>query len=242
MADLNWQKRLQAFLREQWLPIASVAIVAALALTYAFHRGEVAGGLEASRVAREKQVLTERLGRLDAENSRLNARVAQLEMARRLDREAYGQVEQSLGEMQSRLARQNDDLAFYQSIVSPEDGIQGLRIQRLEIERGAGPRDFVFKLTLIQAMRHDTIVSGLAGIEIHGMAGASPVSYSVGELLGQPRASLPFSFRYFQTLEQSVTLPEGFEAFEARVSVESRKLRNSIQQSFPWKVKGDGSL
>jgi multidrug efflux pump subunit AcrA (membrane-fusion protein) len=234
--------RLFSFLTEQWLPIVSVAVVSTMALWYAYHSGEVAGGLNSAQVARERKNMTERLARLDAENSRLNARVAQLEMARRLDREAYSQVEQSIGEMQSKLARQNDDLVFYQSIVSPEDGIQGLRIQRLEIVPGPGPREYLFKLTLIQAMRHDTVVAGLAGIEIHGMAGAKPVSYSVGDLIGQPGAALPFSFRYFQTLEQAVTLPEGFEAFEARVSVRSRKLRNPIEQSFPWKVAGAGSL
>jgi hypothetical protein len=58
----------------------------------------------------------------------------------------------------------------------------------------------------------------------------------VGELLGRPKAQLPFSFRYFQTIEQAVTLPEGFQAFEAEVQVRSSKLRFPMQQSFPWKA------
>jgi hypothetical protein len=62
-------------------------------------------------------------------------------MARRLDRDAYGQVETTLGDLQSQLARQSDDLAFYRSIVSPADGIQGLRIQRFEVLPGAAPRE-----------------------------------------------------------------------------------------------------
>ena len=40
----------------------------------------------------------------------------------------------------------------------------------------------------------------------------------------------------FQTIEQDVTLPEGFQAFEAEVQVRSSKLRFPMQQSFPWKA------
>jgi len=161
-----------------------------------------------------------------------------LPLARRLDREAYGQVERTLGELQSRLSRQGDDLAFYRSIVSPADGIQGLRIQRFDVVPGPQPREFLLKLTLIQAMRHESVASGLAQIVLHGMQGQEPAKYTVGDLIGRPRAQLPFSFRYFQTVEQAVTLPEGFQAFEAQVEVRSSKLRFPMEQTFPWKVDG----
>lgn len=225
----------------RWLGVA-VAGVAVLAAVYAYHRGQVSAGLDVAEIAIERRELVGKVARLEEENAALSAKVAELEMARRLDREAYGQVERSLGELQSQLSRQGDDLAFYRSIVSPEDGIQGLRIQRLEIQAGDSPRDFVVRLTLIQAMRHESVAAGLAQIVLHGMQGDRPARYTVGELLGRPRAQLPFSFRYFQTLEQAFTLPEGFEAFEAEVQVRSSKLRFPLQQSFAWKVGGQAAL
>jgi outer membrane murein-binding lipoprotein Lpp len=215
---------------------AGAVLAAVLLAAYAYHRGQVAGGLDAAQVLIERRELTAKAERLEKQNAELNARVAELEMSRKLDREAYGQVEKTLGELQSQLSRQGDDLAFYRSIVSPADGIQGLRIQRFAVEPGGGPREFVLKVTLIQAMRHESMASGLAEVVVHGMQGDRPARYSVGELLGRPKAQLPFSFRYFQTLEQAVTLPEGFQAFEAEVQVRSSKLRFPMQQSFPWKV------
>jgi hypothetical protein len=74
------------------------------------------------------------------------------------------------------------------------------------------------------------------------MQGDRPERHTVGELLGRPRAQLPFSFRYFQTIEQAVTLPDGFQAFEAEVQVRSSKLRFPMQQSFPWKPAGQAVL
>jgi len=227
--------------RPVWFGIAALAL-AALAAAYAFHRGRLSAGLDVAGVTIERREMLTKVARLEKQNSELGAKVAELEMARRLDREAYGQVERSIGELQSQLSRQSEDLAFYRSIVSPEDGIQGLRIQRFDIQPGSAAREFVLKLTLIQAMRHESLASGLAQVVLHGMQGDRPARYSVGELLGRPRAELPFSFRYFQTLEQPVTLPEGFQAFEAEVQVRSSKLRFPLQQSFPWKVANGAAL
>jgi hypothetical protein len=220
--------------RGSWLAMAAVA-AALVAGTYGYHRGRLSAGLDGAEVAIERRELNGKVAKLEGENAQLSSKVAELEMARKLDREAYGQVEHTLGELQSQLSRQGDDLAFYRSIVSPEDGIQGLRIQRLEVDRGSAPREYVVKLTLIQAMRHESLASGLAQITFHGMQGDAPARYTVGELLERPRAQLPFSFRYFQTIEQTVTLPENFEVYETEVQVRSSKLRSPLQQSFPWK-------
>jgi hypothetical protein len=220
----------------RWLVAAAAAVVLGLLLVLAYNRGQASAGLSAAQVALERRELVAKADRLERQNSKLNARVAELEMARKLDREAYGQVEQTLGELQSQLSRQSDDLAFYKSIVSPADGVQGLRIHRFEVGPGAEPREYQLKLTLIQSMRHESVASGLVQVVVHGMQGDRPARYSVGELLGRPKAQLPFSFRYFQTIEQAVTLPEGFQAFEAEVQVRSGKLRFPMQQSFPWKA------
>ena len=220
----------------RWLAAAAAVVALGLLLVLAYNRGQASAGLSAAQVALERRELVAKADRLERQNTKLNARVAELEMARKLDREAYGQVEQTLGELQSQLSRQADDLAFYKSIVSPADGVQGLRIHRFEVSPGAEPREFQLKLTLIQSMRHESVASGLVQVVVHGMQGDRPARYSVGELLGRPKAQLPFSFRYFQTIEQAVTLPEGFQAFEAEVQVRSSKLRFPMQQSFPWKA------
>ncbi len=201
------------------------------------HRqGQLKAGHDAAASAQERRALEAEVTRLESETSRLNAQVAELEMARRLDREAYGQVERTLGDLQSRIARQGDDLAFYRSIVSPDDGVQGLRIQRFAVRPGTQQREFVIEVTLIQAMRQDSNVSGLVQVVVQGMEGARPAKYSIGQLLGRADAQLPFSFRYFQTIQKAVTLPDDFQPFEVEVSVRSKRLTSPLRKSFPWKV------
>lgn len=218
------------------LAIAGVLVLLAGTGGLAYDQGRRSARDESPAEAQARSVLEAQVEQLQLENERLHSRVAELDMARRLDRQAYGEIERTLGDLQSRLARQGDDLSFYRSIVSPADGIQGLRIQRLDVHAGAEPRQFVLSLTLVQAMRHESNVSGLAQITIAGMQGDVPTKYTVGELLDRPRAQLPFSFRYFQRIEQSVTLPEGFVPYETDVRLQSSKMRGPVQQSFPWKL------
>ena len=213
-------------------------LLAILAGWVGYGLGQRSAGHDAAAEAEKRAVVQGQVEKLEFDNKRLHAKVGELEMARRLDRDAYGQVEATLGDLQSQLARQSDDLAFYRSIVSPVDGIQGLRIQRFEVLPGNEPRQVRLKLTLVQAMRHESIVAGLAQITLVGVKDDVPARFSVGDLLGKPRAELPFSFRYFQTIEQTVVLPEGFEPFEADVRVHSSKLRAPVQQAFAWKVAG----
>jgi hypothetical protein len=222
--------------RQRWPWIAALLLVAASGFWLGHRLGQDDAGYDAAAGARARRVLESDLARLESRNSTLNAKVSELEMARRLDREAYGDVERTLGDLQSRLARQGDDLAFYRSIVSPADGVQGLRIQRFAVRPGTQPREFVFEVTLIQAMRQDSNVSGLAQVVIQGMEGARPTRYSLGQLLGKPHAELPFSFRYFQTIERAVVLPDGFQPFEVEVSIKPGRGRSPVRQSFPWKV------
>ena len=54
------------------------------------------------------------------------------EVARRVDREGYKQVERSLGDMQSQIARLNQDLSFYRGLVQPESLIH-VKVQQMQI-------------------------------------------------------------------------------------------------------------
>ena len=226
----------------QWAATGVAIGLLCLLLWFAYQRGTSSGGLESSANARDRRELMGRIAALEAENGTLNARIAELAMSRRLDKEAYGQVERSLGELQSAMSRQLDDLAFYKSIVSPADGIAGLRIQRFEISPGVKEHEFVLRLTLIQAMRHDITAAGLVQIAVSGLSADRPTRYTVGELLGRPNAKIPFSFKYFQTIEQTIALPAGFEPYTVDLTVTSSKLRAPVERSFPWKTGPQAEL
>jgi cell division protein FtsB len=73
----------------QWAAIAAAAIVLALVAWFAWQQGQLSGGFDSTVVDRERREARAQIDVLQRENARLNVQVAELEMARQLDREAY---------------------------------------------------------------------------------------------------------------------------------------------------------
>ena len=49
------------------------------------------------------------------------------------------QVSAALEDLQAQVLKQREELTFYRGIVSPEDGIGGLRIQGFQVQSGGAP-------------------------------------------------------------------------------------------------------
>ena len=178
---------------------------------------------------------------LEQTNEQLRAQLAAVDTTRDVDRQSYADVERTLGELQAQVLRQSEELTFYRGIVAPADGIGGLRIQRLEILPAGIDRHYRLLLVLVQSMRQDAVVSGSVSIEVEGALNQSPTRLTLPEIGGPETADgrLPFSFRYFQNLEQDIMLPDGFEPLAINVEVRTAR-QPAVRQSFPWQVQTTG--
>jgi len=206
-----------------------------------FEYGRTRGGYDllASRSAlaqRDKEI-----ARLNREAEQMRDSIALLQTSRGIDSEAYQQVEARLQVLQGTIQEQAEDLAFYKGIISPEDGQAGLKIRKFQVRQAATPGNYLLQLVLIQAKQHDRRVSGVVQLSLDGTRNGEPVSLDIKTLRAEPGASADtaYSFRYFQDLEEEVTLPEGFKP--ERVSVEVRPTGRSariIREEFSWNVVG----
>lgn len=221
--------------RRRLLLGGSVAAVALL-LYGMFEWGRFAAGHNQLAVAMERRDLVARLESLEQTNESLRAQVTAAETALEVDRQAYADVERTLGELQAQVLRQSEELTFYRGIVAPADGIGGLRIQRFELTPAGSDRHYRLRLVLVQSLRQDSVVSGTVGIDLEGSQNDTPTRISLADLAGGPDGKpLPFSFRYFQNVEQDVMLPEGFQPFAVNVEVRASR-QPPLRQSFPWQV------
>ena len=72
----------------QWAAIAASAGALVFVAWLAWHQGRLSGGYDSEAVDRERREARAQVEVLQRENARLNVQVAELEMARQLDREA----------------------------------------------------------------------------------------------------------------------------------------------------------
>jgi hypothetical protein len=203
-----------------------------------FELGRYDAGYRVVDAVRGALTSSERLRELEAENSRLRTQLEAADVARRVDREGYKQVEKSLGDMQSQIARLNQDLSFYRGLVQPDSAI-GVKVQQLQIIPEGPSGHFRLKFVLMQVGKPDKPVMGNTVISIDGLNAGKPLNLSFARVSPKGRVSLAYSFRYFQDFDEQIQLPAGFEATRVDVEIHSgRDASRSFRQAFVWKTQG----
>src|SRR5580692_9276033 len=113
--------------------LLGMAILLALCLLYAtFEFGRYEAGFRVVDSVRGALSASARIRELETENEKQRGELEAAEVARRVDREGYKQIERSLGDMQSQIARLNQDLSFYRGLVQP-DSIIHVKVQQMQI-------------------------------------------------------------------------------------------------------------
>jgi hypothetical protein len=212
-----------------------------LACYLMYEWGRFEGGYSRFAEIQLRRELSARIETLQEENERLRAQIASAELARNVDNKAYADVEKNLADLQAQVLKHREQLTFYRGIVSPEDGIGGLRIQRFQVLPGGAENHYRLRLVLVQSMRQEAVVSGAVVVQIEGVSDNRPVQLTLPQAGAATRADgqLPFQFRYFQNLEQDIVLPEGFEPRAVNVEVRSARLA-PVRESYPWQVQAEG--
>lgn len=214
-----------------------VGLVAGAVMTMygAYELGRYRAGYDVLSAARQRGAMQTRLGELTDENEALRRDKASAQLNRDVNRRSYADVEKMLADLQAQLLRQREELAFYRGIVSPEDGIGGLRVQRFQVLPTDAERRFKLRLVLVQSMRQNTVASGSVQLEVSGVRGQEATRLTL-PAIAEAQSTLPFSFRYFQDLEQEVELPADFEPHSVEVHVRTAR-QAEVRESFPWKIQ-----
>ena len=221
--------------------LLGLAVLSALGVLYAaFELGRYDASFRVVDSVRGALSASARIRNLEKENGRQRTQLEAAEVARRVDREGYKQVERSLGDMQSQIARLNQDLSFYRGLVQP-DSVIHVKVQQMQIVPEAVPGQYRLKFVLMQTGKPDSVVAGSAAITVDGLLRGKPSSLSFGQVAPNRRVSLAYSFRYFQDYDEPIQLPQGFEPTRVGVEIRSgkdRDLSHSFRQAFVWKAQG----
>jgi hypothetical protein len=239
MADFfgKWVVRSYASPKRRAWFLGSSALAVLLLLYAVFEFGRVEAGYRVIDSVRGALGASARIRALEADNERLRTELAAADVARRVDREGYKQVNSSLGDMQSQIARLNQDLSFYRGLVQP-DSLVHVKVQQMQIlPESAG--EFHLKFVLMQTGKPDNVVSGSVSITIDGLLGGKPHTLTFADVSPNRRVSLAYSFRYFQDYDEVVQLPKGFEPTRLGADIHSgRDVTHGFRQAFVWKAQG----
>jgi hypothetical protein len=226
---------------DKWVFIFRIAVVSGglVLLLLAYELGQMRAGhnrlMAGQRYGELKMVLTE----AQDTNRELRDKIAILETNEKVKAEGYRRVEDRLAELQTKILAQQEDLAFYRGIVS-SDQQSGLRIQDFDLTLSPDKKSYVLRLVLAQALRNDRQVSGKVDLSVEGIRDGESVTLDLEELSGgsQRKDPLSFSFKYFQSLQAYMVLPDGFAPNRVIVKlIPKSKSDKAIEKIFEWSAQ-----
>ncbi|MGB1272334.1 MAG: DUF6776 family protein [Endozoicomonas sp.] len=193
---------------------------------------------------RENQELAQEASQLRGQNKELQQRVAILESAGKIDHEAINRIRLTVKKLENDKGQLNKELAFFKSILAPEDLATGVRVADLDLLKGEGAGKFRFRLVVSQVARSNPFLKGVLTVSLMGKQEGGEKSFSLQQLAGLEQMSTTLGFRYFQALPGDrdfldFELPEGFEPEAIKVAV---RIRSGAVQSFEKIYQWDKEL
>jgi len=218
--------------------LISVLTAAALGAAYAsYYYGHSTAGFDYQQLKLSYEKAQQQLYEADQENTKLREATAVLKKSADIDKKAYSDVDDTLKNLQAEILELKGQVAFYRGIVSPTQNAAGLNITSFKLNKlgAAVDSSYHFKLVLTQVKQNDRMIRGKANITINGLLNGEPKELDVSGLMGKARQDLNLRFKYFQTIEGDVVLPDGF--VPSRVLVDLQPVgrgQTAISQTYDW--------
>jgi hypothetical protein len=218
--------------------IGILLLLAVFALYVVYELGRFNAGYDRFAVSQQRTELEVEIERLTKTNRELRTQLAELDTIRIGRAREQAEVARSIGDLQAQVAHQTQELAFYRGIVAQGAAAIGVKVQQMHISAGTKPQRFLLHVSLVRSVRPDNVAIGTVGVSIDGtMADGKAATLDLTALTAGKHHELPFNFRYFQNVDEEVTLPAGFKPEHVAIEVRSSKKDVApATQSFPWTV------
>jgi FtsZ-binding cell division protein ZapB len=177
----------------------------------------------------------DRVGMLEMERNELKRELAMLKQTAEVDREALAAVREQIKTFQDERLKMEEELAFLRGIVSTSSKKRALRVQNFKLEAGLEARQFVYKFSVSQVINSGTVVKGRIEITITGLQDGEARQFTLEKLSKENISSHKMRFRYYQNIEGTIHIPEGFEPATILIDVKpsSTKLE-PVSESYDW--------
>ena len=187
--------------------------------------------------------------RLDAQHRALGAELARtradLDKSReaearatrsdQVSRTANETLETELRDRTEEIALLRADLAFYERLVGGRGPRQGLTVHQFALRAIGDSHGYAFRLTLAQNLKKAAHATGELALVVDGVRGSRLETLNWAALSqSEAPAPLHFKFKYFQQIDGSLMLPEGFQPNRVTISARTED-GEEVRQAVAWK-------
>ncbi len=221
----------------RWITIVILVLIVAGGVYGMFEFGRYSAGFDSLAALKQRSTLSSEIEAHEATIFDLRARIAQLESSTVGQTREREEVQRTIGDLQAQVARANPELAFFRGIVTQNANSAEVKIQQARMVATATANKFRIRVTLVQPMKPDSVVSGVVALSVDGEVDGKPGRADFATLSGGKRREIPFTFRYLENIEEEITMPPGMKPEQLLVEVRSNRRGSApVQQAYVWSV------
>jgi hypothetical protein len=231
------ETRLLVTVQRPGMWLAALAVIVLLVLTsvwMSYEYGRSVAGYDATQFEQQMSEIQMQLELANAEIAESQHQAAMLERNSKIDGDASVELKASLNEAQSQVLELKKELAFYKSIVTPEQTKRAVAIQTIQLEAD-GEGGYKYRIMVSQRGRNDRFVRGTLNVSLKGSQDGVAKVIALKNVSKQAKKTLKFGFKYFQNFEGRLKLPATFQPENMRVQVKpSSKRIDVVDETFAW--------
>lgn len=133
------------------------------------------------------------------------------------------------------------ELAFYEKVMAPEKQADGVVLEDFILSKTETNNRYDFSAFLVQQLREKRYAKGYLDIIISGSLDNKAILLNIADVSVLTKKELSFSFKFFQVIEGTVTLPEKFLPEKIKLIITLPKGRwqkyHRSEESFKWNQK-----
>jgi len=210
----------------------AAAIAAAVGVAI-YEYGKMFAGPGRRELMLETQTLQSQLREMKAERDRFQAVATSYESQMKVEHAAQQQLAQQVNTLESEAAKLREDLSFFESLLPAPSNAKGVLIRSFRLQAEGEPNQLRYRLLVQQSGKPDRDFNGEVELQVSFTQNGQPFTIQVPDP-ATPRDAIELSFRHYQRIEGTFTLPEGAVARSVLVRIVARgQAQAQTQQTFP---------
>tara|TARA_R110001592_G_C13088124_1_gene743213 strand:+ start:711 stop:1427 length:717 start_codon:yes stop_codon:yes gene_type:complete len=208
-----------------------------LCLFIGYRLGNFYHNFQSTTLAQQKV----RLEQLYQQQSSQVERIHTLEVELAVEQLASQNAQAMLKKMSVEHYQVKKELAFYEKVMAPEKEADGLVIDNIKITASQSPNYYHFQVILVQQQLKKSYAKGYVDLVVIGSLANKPSQLKLSDISTVTRKELSFSFKYFQVIEGTFTLPEKFVPEKMHISAVLTKTKwqkyQELNETQPWNIE-----
>jgi uncharacterized protein DUF6776 len=201
--------------------MAIAAAVGVLGLVMVYNYGRNLGAPDHGNMQSELDQVRQQLRLAVSERERSAAAAVLSENQLKVERAAQEQLTQQIKVLESDNARLKSDLAFFESLLPTPAGSRDVVIRSFRLQPDADDRTLRYRLLVQQNGRPEKDFVGAVGLKVTLQQDGRPATIQLPDNAQSVAGPAPLSFRHYQRVEGTFTVPAGAIVQSVQVSIHS---------------------